>query len=89
MLFRSRVWKTLFTNFYVIDHKKRTYYKSDFTTMEKETFKLAVNMKTEDENYNQLVARYDLERDVDEFERARSEERRVGKEWRAGWPGGG
>lgn len=68
--FETRTRKTLFTNFYVIDHRKRTYYKSDFTAKEMETFKLAANMKRDDDNYNQLVERYDLESDIDDFEQA-------------------
>ena len=61
--------KTQTVNYYVIDRRKSTYFKSTFDVVENENFQVAYRVHQEDEDRNVILDRNDTEEAVDGWER--------------------
>lgn len=64
--------KAMTVNYYVIDQRKKTYFKSTFDVNEEERFHVAYRIQEEDTKKSAHQQEYDTEKDVDEFEKEAS-----------------
>ena len=64
--------KTMTVNYYVIDRRKSTFFKSTFDVAENEDFQVAYRVHQEDNNKNVILNRNDTEDAVDGWERTPS-----------------
>jgi len=61
--------KAMTVHFYVIDQRRKTYFKSTFDINEKERFNVAYDINREDVKRDKIINSYATEGDVDEFEK--------------------
>ena len=59
-------------HYYVIDQKKKVYFKSIFDVSEEETFNVAYRVDSEDTKEQEVLQEYDSEKEVDEYEKEAS-----------------
>jgi serine protease Do len=62
--------KMMTVHYYVIDRRKKRYFKSTFDVSEEERFSVAYNIMSEDPKSDDHTQEYDTEKEVDEFEKA-------------------
>ena len=61
--------KAMTVHYYVIDQRKKTYFKSSFDVNEEERFHVAYRIQDKDTKRNEHLQEYDSEKDVDDFEK--------------------
>ena len=61
--------KSMTVHYYVIDRKKKTYFKSTFDVNEEENFAVAYRIADEDTKKDERLQEFDTEKDVDDFEK--------------------
>ncbi|CCQ72265.1 S1C family serine protease [Magnetospira sp. QH-2] len=64
---RSR--KNTTVNYYILDRKKRTFFKSTFDVFEEQRYSVPYNVHWLDPKRNLLKQDYDTERDIDDYEK--------------------
>ena len=64
--------KLMTVHYYVIDQKKKVYFKSIFDVSEEETFNVAYRVDSEDTKEQEVLQEYDSEKEVDEYEKEAS-----------------
>lgn len=64
--------KIMTVHYYVIDQKKKVYFKSTFDVSEEENFNVAYRVDSEDTKEQEVLQEYDTEKEVDEFEKEAS-----------------
>ena len=61
--------KAMTVHYYIIDQRKKTYFKSTFDVNEEERFHVAYRIEDEDTKRTAHLQEYDSEKDVDDFEK--------------------
>lgn len=64
--------KVMTAHYYVIDRKKKTYFKSTFDVTEQEEFEVAYNVQEDDPDRSKIIQKEHTEQDVVEWEEASS-----------------
>ncbi len=67
-----RARKVMTVHYYVIDPRKKTFFKSTFDVSEHERFEVGYNVSRRDPKRAFYENKYDIEKDVDDFEKAAS-----------------
>ena len=61
--------KLMTVHYYVIDQRKKVFFKSTFDVSEEENFNVAYRVDSEDTKEQEVLQEYDTEKEVDEFEK--------------------